>query len=165
MRHFPVDVFQTGSGTSSNMNANEVLATLASRALGKPVSANDEVNAGQSSNDSIPSALHIAAALALQVELLPALRGLVGHIRAKSKTDGHHVKTGRTHLMDAMPVRFGQVLDGWAAQIEAQIEQLTALQPTHPGAGAGRHGGGHRHQRPPRFRARVSASSCRQRRA
>ena len=120
MRHFPVDVFQTGSGTSSNMNANEVLAMLAGRTLGKSVSANDQVNAGQSSNDSIPSALHISAALALHFELLPALRGLVDRI---------HVKTGRTHLMDAMPVRLGQVMGGWAAQIEAQIEQLTAMQP------------------------------------
>ena len=129
MQHFPVDVFQTGSGTSSNMNANEVLATLASRTLGKPVSANDQVNAGQSSNDSIPSALHISAALALHFELLPTLRDLVDHIRTKIKTDGHHIKTGRTHLMDAMPVRLGQVMGGWAAQIEAQIDQLEALQP------------------------------------
>jgi fumarate hydratase class II len=129
MRHFPVDVFQTGSGTSSNMNANEVLATLSSRAMEKPVSANDHVNAGQSSNDSIPSALHISAALALHEELLPALQGLVEAIHAKSRSDGHHVKTGRTHLMDAMPVRLGQVLDGWAAQIEAQIGALQAIQP------------------------------------
>ncbi|WP_077036042.1 lyase family protein [Pelomonas sp. KK5] len=129
MAHFPVDVFQTGSGTSSNMNANEVLATLASRALGTAVSANDHVNNGQSSNDSIPSALHISAALALHKELLPALRGLVDAIRAKAKTDGHHVKTGRTHLMDAMPVRLDQALGGWAAQLEAQIAQLEGLQP------------------------------------
>lgn len=135
MQHFPVDVFQTGSGTSSNMNANEVLATLATRRLRAQggelaaVSANDHVNMGQSSNDAIPSALHIAAALALHQELLPALRGLAGAIRAKSASDGHHVKTGRTHLMDAMPVRLGQVLDGWAAQIEAQIEGLQTLQP------------------------------------
>jgi fumarate hydratase class II len=129
MRHFPVDVFQTGSGTSSNMNANEVLATLAGRRLGRPVGANDQVNAGQSSNDSIPSALHIAAALALHEELLPALQGLVAAIDEKSASDGHHVKTGRTHLMDAMPVRLGQVLGGWAAQIEAQIAALQALQP------------------------------------
>ena len=129
MRHFPVDVFQTGSGTSSNMNANEVLATLAGRRLGRPVSANDHVNAGQSSNDAIPSALHIAAALALHEELLPALRGLATTIRAKSERDGHHLKTGRTHLMDALPVRLGQVLDGWAAQVEAQIAALQAQQP------------------------------------
>ncbi|MDN3921244.1 class II fumarate hydratase [Roseateles violae] len=129
MRHFPVDVFQTGSGTSSNMNANEVLATLAGRRLGRAVSANDEVNAGQSSNDAIPSALHIAAALALQEELLPALRVLLHELRAKSRSDGHHIKTGRTHLMDAMPVRLSQVLDGWAAQIGAQLLQLESLQP------------------------------------
>ncbi|HEY4081133.1 MAG TPA: class II fumarate hydratase [Burkholderiaceae bacterium] len=129
MRHFPVDVFQTGSGTSSNMNANEVLATLASRQLNQPVSANDHVNAGQSSNDSIPSALHIGAALALHRELLPALQSLVAAIHAKSASDGHHVKTGRTHLMDAMPVRLSQTLGGWAAQIEAQIAQLQGLQP------------------------------------
>jgi len=129
MQHFPVDVFQTGSGTSSNMNANEVLASLASRASGAKVSANDHVNNGQSSNDSIPSALHISAALALHRELLPALRGLVDAIRAKAKTDGHHVKTGRTHLMDAMPVRLGQVMGGWAAQVDAQIDALQALQP------------------------------------
>ena len=129
MRHFPVDVFQTGSGTSSNMNANEVLATLAGRALGKPVSANDEINAGQSSNDAIPSALHISTALALHLELLPALRGLVAAIHAKITVDGHHIKTGRTHLMDAMPVRLSQVMGGWAAQIAAQIDQLVALQP------------------------------------
>jgi fumarate hydratase class II len=129
MRHFPVDVFQTGSGTSSNMNANEVLATLASRQLKQPVSANDHVNAGQSSNDSIPSALHISAALALDRELLPALRSLAAVIRAKAASDGHHVKTGRTHLMDAMPVTLAQALGGWAAQIEAQIAQLESLQP------------------------------------
>ena len=129
MRHFPVDVFQTGSGTSSNMNANEVLATLASRQLNQPVSANDHVNAGQSSNDSIPSALHIGAALALHRELLPALQSLVAAIHAKAASDGHHVKTGRTHLMDAMPVRLSQTLGGWAAQIEAQIAQLQGLQP------------------------------------
>src|SRR6218665_511343 len=128
MRHFPVDVFQTGSGTSSNMNANEVLAPLAARELGQPVSANDHVNAGQSSNDSIPSALHIAAALALHRELLPALEGLVAALRAKSASDGHHVKTGRTHLIDAMPVRLGHILDGWAPQIEAQIAALPAPQ-------------------------------------
>ena len=157
MRHFPVDVFQTGSGTSSNMNANEVLATLASRQLnqaqkssagpsqgrldphggsagylpdeGQAVSANDHVNAGQSSNDSIPSAVHIGAALALHHELLPALQSLVTAVRAKAASDGHHVKTGRTHLMDAMPVRLSQTLGGWAAQIEAQIAQLQGLQP------------------------------------
>ena len=129
MRHFPVDVYQTGSGTSSNMNANEVLATLASRLLGQKVSANDHVNAGQSSNDAIPTAVHVSAALALQHELLPALTRLAATIRAKAASDGHHVKTGRTHLMDAMPVRLEQTLGGWAAQIEAQIAQLQGVAP------------------------------------
>ena len=129
MRHFPVDIYQTGSGTSSNMNANEVLATLATRLLGQPVNANDHVNAGQSSNDAIPTAVHLSAALALQRELLPALSKLAATIRAKAASDGHHVKTGRTHLMDAMPVRLDQTLGGWAAQIEAQIAQLQGLAP------------------------------------
>ena len=137
MTHFPVDVYQTGSGTSSNMNANEVLATLASNALNEEVSANDHVNAGQSSNDSIPAALHIAASLTLARELQPALDGLVAAIRAKAKQVGHHVKTGRTHLMDAMPVTFAQVLGGWAAQIEAQIVQLQGLQPRIQGLAQG----------------------------
>ncbi len=135
MRHFPLDVFQTGSGTSSNMNANEVLATLANRSAATgsadgqvKVSANDHVNASQSSNDAIPTAIHVGAALALQNELLPALDHLAGMTRDKAASVGHHVKTGRTHLMDAMPVRLGQVLGGWAAQIEAQTEQLRSLQ-------------------------------------
>ncbi|QDF95835.1 aspartate ammonia-lyase [Azoarcus sp. DD4] len=129
MQHFPVDVFQTGSGTSSNMNANEVVATLAGRILGEPVSANDHVNCGQSSNDTIPSAIHVSAALGLAGELLPALRYLAHVIRDKAKEVHHHVKTGRTHLMDAMPVRMSQVLNGWAQQIDANIEHLRALQP------------------------------------
>ena len=137
MTHFPVDVYQTGSGTSSNMNANEVLATLATRQLKQTVSANDHVNAGQSSNDAIPAALHIAASLTLARELLPALVKLVAAIQAKSKQVGHHVKTGRTHLMDAMPVTFAQVLGGWAAQVEAQIAQLQGLQPRIQGLAQG----------------------------
>ncbi len=135
MAHFPVDVFQTGSGTSSNMNANEVIATLATRRLqstgasDQQVSANDHVNCSQSSNDAIPTALHVSASLLLHDSLLPALQHLAGTTREKSRAVGHHVKTGRTHLMDAMPVRLGQVLDGWAAQVEAQIAQLQSLQP------------------------------------
>ncbi|CAL93315.1 class II fumarate hydratase [Azoarcus olearius] len=130
MQHFPVDVFQTGSGTSSNMNANEVVATVASRILGAPVSPNDDVNHGQSSNDTVPSAIHIAAAIALAGELLPALRYLAHTIRDKARTVHHHVKTGRTHLMDAMPVRMSQVLNGWAQQLDTDIEHLRALQPS-----------------------------------
>ncbi len=127
--HFPIDVFQTGSGTSSNMNANEVIATLATRTHGEPVHPNDHVNAGQSSNDAIPTALHLSAALALHRELLPALDHLAQVMRQKSASVHQHVKTGRTHLMDAMPVRMSQVLQGWAHQVEAGAEQLRGLMP------------------------------------
>lgn len=129
MRHFPVDVFQTGSGTSSNMNANEVIATLASRKLGSAVNANDHVNAGQSSNDVVPSAIHAAAALAVHTQLLPALEHLVQTTLDKGRALHGHVKTGRTHLMDAMPVRMSQVLNGWAAQVQAAAEHLRSVQP------------------------------------
>ncbi|MGO0685206.1 class II fumarate hydratase [Pseudomonas fulva] len=132
--HFPVDVFQTGSGTSSNMNANEVIATLASRASSEAVNPNDHVNCGQSSNDIIPTTIHVSAALALHEQLLPALSHLVQVIEAKSIQVRPYIKTGRTHLMDAMPVRMSQVLDGWAAQvagakahIEATLPSLQAL--------------------------------------
>ncbi|WP_277372839.1 class II fumarate hydratase [Pseudomonas sp. AA-38] len=130
LEHFPVDVFQTGSGTSSNMNANEVIATLASRILGSPVSANDHVNCGQSSNDIIPTAIHVSAALELHERLLPALGHLLKVLCEKSLEVQPYVKTGRTHLMDAMPVRMSQVLDGWGQQIQANIEHLRALQPS-----------------------------------
>lgn len=129
LAHFPVDVFQTGSGTSSNMNANEVVATLASRRLGTPVNPNDHVNASQSSNDVVPSAIHVAAALALQERLLPALDHLAHAIATKAKATHGHVKTGRTHLMDAMPVRLGQALNGWATQVRAAGQPLRALLP------------------------------------
>jgi fumarate hydratase class II len=129
MAHFPIDVFQTGSGTSTNMNANEVVATLASRRLAAPVHANDDVNHGQSSNDAIPTALHVSAALAVDAELLPALRHLAATVREKGRSLAHHVKTGRTHLMDAMPVRMDQVLGGWAQQLEDNVDGLRALQP------------------------------------
>ncbi len=129
MVHFPIDVFQTGSGTSSNMNANEVIATLAGTALGEPVSPNDHVNAGQSSNDVIPTALHVSAALQLHRHLLPALDHLVQATRHKASSVHRHVKTGRTHLMDAMPVRMSQVLEGWAHQLEAGGQHLRALMP------------------------------------
>lgn len=128
-RHFPIDVYQTGSGTSSNMNANEVIATLAGRSLGEAVHPNDHVNAGQSSNDAIPTALHLSAALQLHRHLLPALDHLAQTTRTKARSVHHHVKTGRTHLMDAMPVRLSQVLDGWASQVEAGAAQLRGLMP------------------------------------
>lgn len=129
MQHFPVDVFQTGSGTSSNMNANEVLATLASERYGKPVSANDHINYGQSSNDIIPSSIHISAAMELSGKLLPALAHLEESIRKKADEVGTFIKTGRTHLMDAMPVRLGQSLLAWADQLELNIQQLHKIQP------------------------------------
>ncbi len=130
MRHFPVDVFQTGSGTSSNMNANEVLATVATKIYGSTVSPNDHVNCGQSSNDIIPSTIHISAAIELSEHLLPALTHLAGTIHGKAETVHGHVKTGRTHLMDAMPVRMSQTLSGWGAQIEQNILHLQQLQPS-----------------------------------
>ena len=124
MQHYPLDVFQTGSATSSNMNVNEVLATLASRALGQKVEPNDHVNLGQSSNDTIPSAIHVSAALAIQQQLIPALRQAQAVLINKSQQIGHIVKTGRTHLMDAMPVSFSQVLGGWQAQLAHAELQL-----------------------------------------
>lgn len=132
MRHFPVDVFQTGSGTSSNMNANEVISTLATQQLGRDVHPNDHVNFGQSSNDIVPTAIHVSAVIGLDESLLPALAHLEKTIRDKAVIVGHHVKTGRTHLMDAMPVTLGQTLTAWADQLAeatAQLEQqLPALQ-------------------------------------
>ncbi|WP_210642848.1 MULTISPECIES: class II fumarate hydratase [unclassified Pseudomonas] len=130
MEHFPVDIFQTGSGTSSNMNANEVIATLASRLLGETVNPNDHVNCGQSSNDIIPTCIHVSAALALHEQLLPALLHLVQVIERKAVEVHPFIKTGRTHLMDAMPVRLSQVLNGWAQQLKANIGHLQDLLPS-----------------------------------
>jgi fumarate hydratase class II len=129
MQHFPVDIYQTGSGTSSNMNANEVIAHLASIKLGEPVEANDHVNCGQSSNDVIPSTIHISAAIAVEKKLLPALEMLKQTIEVKAQDVDSYVKTGRTHLMDAMPVRFSQSLMSWASQIEQNIDLIRAIQP------------------------------------
>ncbi|MEM7503638.1 MAG: class II fumarate hydratase [Pseudomonadota bacterium] len=123
--HFPIDVFQTGSGTSSNMNANEVIAHVASEALGKPVHPNDHVNMSQSSNDVIPTCVHVSAALGLKDDLLPALRHLSKTLDKKARELDSVVKTGRTHLMDAMPVTMGQELDGWRWQVEHGIARLT----------------------------------------
>lgn len=130
MQHFPVDIFQTGSGTSSNMNANEVIATLASRLLGEPVNPNDHVNCGQSSNDIIPTTIHVSAALVLHEQTLPALLHLVQVVEHKAEEVHRFVKTGRTHLMDAMPVRMSQVLNGWAQQLKANIGHLQDLLPS-----------------------------------
>ena len=125
---FPVDVFQTGSGTSTNMNANEVISRLAAGHLGRAVHANDEVNMAQSSNDVIPTAIHVSAALAWREQLLPALQHLANVLRVKEDQVGHIVKTGRTHLMDAMPVTFGQELAAWRTQVEKGIERVMAVE-------------------------------------
>jgi fumarate hydratase class II len=127
--HFPVDVFQTGSGTSSNMNANEVIATLAQERLGKPVHPNDHVNASQSSNDVFPSSIHIAATGLVIDDLIPALRHLEGALNRKAVEFAPVVKAGRTHLMDATPVTLGQEFGGYGAQVMYGIERLNAALP------------------------------------
>ena len=130
MDHFPVDVFQTGSGTSTNMNANEVIANLATHNTGENIHANDHVNFGQSSNDVIPSTLHITAALNLHTHLLPALSHLEEVIQAKAASVKTVCKTGRTHLMDAMPVRLEQSLMSWFGQLQHHSRQLQQLAPS-----------------------------------
>ncbi|WP_327254732.1 class II fumarate hydratase [Streptomyces sp. NBC_01244] len=127
--HFPVDVFQTGSGTSSNMNANEVIATLAAERLGRAVHPNDHVNASQSSNDVFPSSIHIAATAAVTGELIPALEHLAGAMERKSAEFSQVVKAGRTHLMDATPVTLGQEFGGYAVQLRYGVERLRAALP------------------------------------
>ncbi|MGZ6754721.1 MAG: class II fumarate hydratase, partial [Nocardioides sp.] len=125
---FPVDVFQTGSGTSSNMNMNEVLASLAARA-GVEVHPNDDVNASQSSNDTFPTSIHVAATLAVVEDLLPALATLEGSLAAKAEEFADVVKSGRTHLMDATPVMLGQEMGGYAATLRYAAERLEAVLP------------------------------------
>ncbi|MDT7621370.1 MAG: fumarate hydratase, class, partial [Pseudonocardiales bacterium] len=125
--HFPVDVFQTGSGTSSNMNANEVIATLATRALGAgdvSVHPNDHVNASQSSNDVFPTTIHLAATEAVAKDVIPALEYLAKGLRARAADWREVVKAGRTHLMDAVPITLGQEAGGWATQIEHSAARL-----------------------------------------
>jgi fumarate hydratase class II len=156
--HFPVDIFQTGSGTSTNMNANEVIATRARQISGgAAVHPNDHVNMSQSSNDVIPAAIHVAAALELQEKLLPSLRHLHEQLLKKAQDNDAVVKTGRTHLMDAMPLRLGQQIGGWAAQMRQAIDRLTSTLPrlselalggTAVGTGVNAH---------PEFGARVAA--------
>jgi fumarate hydratase class II len=125
---FPIDIFQTGSGTSTNMNANEVISHLAAKRLGRAVHANDAVNMSQSSNDVIPTAIHVSAALAWREALKPALAHLAAVLKKKEAEVGNIVKTGRTHLMDAMPVTFGQELAAWRTQVEKGIERITAVE-------------------------------------
>ena len=121
---FPVDVFQTGSGTSSNMNANEVIASLASRGARKPVHANDHVNMGQSSNDVVPTAIQVAAVLACREQLLPAIKHLRATLDRRARALGKVTKTGRTHLMDAMPLTLAQELGTWSAQLASAGERI-----------------------------------------
>jgi fumarate hydratase class II len=157
--HFPIDLFQTGSGTSTNMNANEVIASRASQIAGggRPVHPNDHVNMCQSSNDVIPSAIHVAAYLEITELLLPAMEHLQRTLEARAAETHDVVKTGRTHLMDAMPVRLGQEIGGWAfqvaearARIEASLPRLAklAIGGTAIGTGINAH---------PEFGTRVSA--------
>jgi fumarate hydratase, class II len=127
--HFPIDVFQTGSGTSINMNANEVIAELASRRLGREVHPNDHVNMAQSSNDAIPTAIHVSAAMTGTRELMPALEHLRQVLLAKEQQVAGIVKTGRTHLMDAMPLTLSQELSGWRTQIENGLARLRTVEP------------------------------------
>ncbi|MEU5429682.1 class II fumarate hydratase [Streptomyces olivoreticuli] len=127
--HFPIDVFQTGSGTSSNMNANEVIATLATERLGRDVHPNDHVNASQSSNDVFPSSIHIAATAAVTGDLIPALEHLAEALERKAAEFADVVKSGRTHLMDATPVTLGQEFGGYAAQVRYGVERLLASLP------------------------------------
>src|SRR5829696_642967 len=126
---FPIDVFQTGSGTSSNMNANEVIAAVASVELDRRVQPNHEVNLGQSSNDVIPAVLHVSAMLAIEGHLLPALRALHDVLARKAEEFDDVVKIGRTHLMDPVPIRLGQEFSGYARQIKLAIERIEATLP------------------------------------
>jgi fumarate hydratase class II len=157
VEQFPIDIFQTGSGTSSNMNANEVIARLASAALGRPVHPNDHVNMCQSSNDVIPAAIHVSAAIAVTEALLPALAHLAEAIETKARVLVDVVKTGRTHLMDAMPIRFDQELGGWAAQIRSCHARIAGALPRLSGLAQGGTAVGTGINAHPEFGARVAA--------
>ncbi|QUH00195.1 class II fumarate hydratase [Saccharopolyspora erythraea] len=124
--HFPIDVFQTGSGTSSNMNANEVIATLAGRGLGRDVHPNDHVNASQSSNDTFPTTIHVAATEAVLTDVIPALEHLAAVIERRASEWTGVVKSGRTHLMDAVPITLAQEAGAWASQVRFGVERLQA---------------------------------------
>jgi len=127
--HFPLDIFQTGSGTSTNMNANEVLAALATRKLGKKVHPNDHVNMSQSSNDVIPTAIHVSAYLEASGALVPALEHLRAAINSRAAEVDDVVKTGRTHLMDAVPIRLSQEFSGWSAQVGNGVARIQSSFP------------------------------------
>ena len=155
--HFPVDVFQTGSGTSSNMNVNEVIATLATEGFGSPVHPNDHVNASQSSNDVFPSSIHIAATSAVVNDLVPALEHLAASLERKREQWATVVKAGRTHLMDATPVTLGQEFGGYAAQVRYGVERLHASLPRLAELPLGGTAVGTGINTPPGFSARVIA--------
>ena len=156
-RQFPVDVFQTGSGTSTNMNANEVIAHLGAQKAGQPVHANDHVNMSQSSNDTIPTAIHVSAALEVQQRLLPALERLAETIEAKSRELSGIVTTGRTHLMDAMPITLGQELSGWAVQIRHGMARIQSVMPRLLALAQGGTAVGTGINAPPEFGPRLAA--------
>jgi fumarate hydratase class II len=153
--HFPIDVFQTGSGTSSNMNTNEVVASLATEALGRDVHPNDHVNASQSSNDVFPTSIHVAAARALTKDLVPALEHLAAGLEAKAEEFKDVVKSGRTHLMDATPVTLGQEFGGYAAQVRLGIERIESTLPRVAELPLGGTAVGTGINTPPGFSARV----------
>ncbi|HEY7224408.1 MAG TPA: class II fumarate hydratase [Micromonosporaceae bacterium] len=152
---FPIDTFQTGSGTSSNMNANEVIATLAGRSLGEAVHPNDHVNASQSSNDVFPSSIHLAATEAVSRDLIPGLTQLMSTLDAKATELEAVVKSGRTHLMDATPVTLGQEFHGYAAQVRLGIERLHSTLPRLAELPLGGTAVGTGINTPPGFAARV----------
>jgi fumarate hydratase class II len=154
---FPLGVFQTGSATSSHMNVNEVIATLAARTLGKPVHPNDDVNRSQSSNDSVPTAIHVAAALLLRAEVLPALDHLATTIERRARELDAIVKTGRTHLMDALPLTLGQELGAWATQVRDAITRLESTEPRLLRLAQGGTAVGSGVNAPPGFGERVAA--------
>ena len=160
--HFPVDVFQTGSGTSSNMNANEVIASLANHRHDDTIHPNDHVNMGQSSNDVIPTAVHVSSALGITESLLPALDHLADTIERKAEQLAGIVKTGRTHLMDAMPLRFDQELSGWAAQVRADHQRIAGVLPRLSGLAQGGTAVGTGINAHPEFGVRVAACLSKQ---
>lgn len=155
---FPIDVFQTGSGTSTNMNANEVIANLAGVKLGASVHPNDHVNMGQSSNDVIPTTIHVSACLSIEEDLLPALEHLAQAIGKRAAELDGLVKTGRTHLMDAMPVRMGQELGGWATQIRQARQAVESSMPRLQQLSIGGSAVGTGINTHPEFGARVAAT-------
>ena len=155
---FPIDVFQTGSGTSSNMNMNEVLATLAAERLGRPVHPNDDVNHPMSSNDLFPAAIHVAATAGVVADLIPALEHLASSLESKATEFADAVKAGRTHLMDATPVTLGQEFGGYAAQVRIGVERLRSTLPRVAELPLGGTAVGTGINSPPGFGARVIAA-------